>query len=110
MVRLLLLLPVGLSLALAADGLPDLDIENSCRAGMAAGLSLPRDPEHCIRDENNAHAELVKNWSTYPAADRSRCMLGPQAGRNSPSYVEILTCLQMERDVRSLNAKTRARE
>jgi hypothetical protein len=55
-----------------------------------------------VADEQNARATLVSQWTQFAPDSRSRCMqmVGDPAGPQS--YVELLTCLQMAKDVKSL--------
>jgi hypothetical protein len=92
------------STALAKDGgLPKLDIEYACRASekaVAAIVSVATDIfGSCKADEEAARDELQKNWATFPASDKARCI---QPKEYLPSYVEWLTCLEMVRDVKAL--------
>jgi hypothetical protein len=92
------------STGLAKDsGLPKLDIEFGCHASetaVAAVLSLTSDIfSSCMSDEKDAREQLEKNWATYPAAGKSRCV---QTKEYIPGYVEWLTCLEMDRDVKAL--------
>ena len=52
----------------------------------------PPDPEMAIA--------LEQTWASWPAADRSQCTDTAKMG--APSYVELLTCLQMQQDARKL--------
>ena len=81
-------------IVLAADQVPKLDTGRSCHsAGAAAGVA-GRDTAACERDENNARAALEKEWSQFTLSDKAHCVrLGTLGG--SPSYVELLTCLEM---------------
>lgn len=72
---------------------PDLDIGPTCRA--AASGSNGADPEAaCKRDEERARATLEERWAGFPANERQRCASLVQTG-GSPSYVELLTCLEI---------------
>ena len=86
---------------LAADQVPKLDTGRSCHsAGAAAGMA-GRDTAACERDENNARAALEKEWSQFTLSDKAHCVrLGTLGG--SPSYVELLTCLEMAKQVKEL--------
>jgi hypothetical protein len=53
----------------------------------------------CVKSETAAHDDLAKQWAQFPAADRARCVRLATASR-IPSYVQVLTCLEMARDVR----------
>jgi hypothetical protein len=54
----------------------------------------PRDTAACERDENNARAALEKEWSQFTPLDQADCTRLMTLG-GSPSYVELLTCLEM---------------
>jgi hypothetical protein len=88
----------------APSGVPTIDIQNTCKiaAGsmtIMAGSTVQSAIESCLRSEQGAREQLVKDWATYPATDRARCV---QVKVYLPSYIEWLTCLEMERDVRAL--------
>ena len=53
----------------------------------------------CLSSEQRARDQLIKDWSTYSSVDRARCV---RLAVYLPSYVEWLTCLEMERDVRKM--------
>jgi hypothetical protein len=100
---LLSVLLLGSQVVLAADTVPKFDTGPSCRsAGAAAGMA-GRDTAACERDENNARAALEKDWSQFTLSDKAHCVrLGTLGG--SPSYVELLTCLEMAKAVKELPA------
>ena len=94
----------AVSTTLAKDGgLPKLNVENNCRASenaVAAATGTTSDTlASCVSDENDARKQLEKAWATYPASDKARCI---QPKEYTPSYVEWLTCLGMDQDVRAL--------
>ena len=62
---------------------------------------LKRDAAACLQSENAARDSLTKDWASYPAADRSLCTQTATMG-GTASYVELLTCLELRRDVRGL--------
>lgn len=98
-----LAISLGASLIVSvADRVPDINVAASCKEVGGFGLALGQDPEHCIDDENRARAELEKKWTVYPAAERSRCVSETMIG--SPSYVDILTCLEMTKEADALNS------
>ena len=47
----------------------------------------------CMQDENDALKQLQQNWSRYLPENRSNCLA--QGLSPMPSYVEILTCIEM---------------
>ena len=85
--------------ALAAEQPPKLDIEPSCRMA-AAGVS-GRNRDACVKDEQTARDKLNDTWAQFSARERQRCtdlvhMGGP------PSYVELLTCLEMAQQAKQI--------
>jgi hypothetical protein len=94
-----------------ADGVPTVDIQNTCKAAanVTAGTSVQQDIDICTSSEQKARETMVKDWSSYPEADRTRCV---QAGRKVylPSYVEWLTCLEMEAAVRKMRAEDKTNQ
>jgi hypothetical protein len=56
--------------------------------------------EQCISSEQEIRQRLVRQWSTFAPADRTECVGEATAGGES-SYTDLLTCLQMARDVRN---------
>jgi len=80
-----------------SDKVPALDVAASCRAAAATGLSVGESYQSCMNDERSAREELVRDWASFAAADRSRCTT-ESSGGGLPSYVELLVCLQMARD------------
>ena len=47
----------------------------------------------CMAQEEAGLAILKEQWAKFSAADRNRCVDMTRSG-SSPSYVEVLTCLQ----------------
>jgi hypothetical protein len=84
-----------------ADTVPRYDVKSTCRAAvtLAAG-SEGRTVESCVAGEEVAHKELEKGWAKIPSAERSQCV-GTVAVGGSPSYVELLVCVEMMRDSRT---------
>jgi len=94
------LLPILLAtshIVLAADTVPKLNYEPSCKAAVATAAIGSRDESACKRDEEAARAKLEQVWSQFKADDQQRCVRLTSLG-GSPSYVELLTCLEMSRD------------
>ena len=101
LVKLLPLLVAVSPLVLVADTVPKLNYEPSCKAAVTAAALPGRDEESCKRDEETARATLEKIWSQFDSADRQRCLSLTTLG-GAPSYVELLTCVEMSRDVKSM--------
>ena len=56
--------------------------------------------ESCVAGEDAARKELEKDWAKFPGAERTQCIQTAAKG-GSPSYVEIIVCLEMMRDLRA---------
>ncbi len=85
--------PIVLVAAHTAMGeVPKLNITPTCRAA-STDTQVHRPQGACERDENQARAALEKRWRSYTVAERQRCTTMVLTG-GSPSYVELLTCLQ----------------
>ena len=85
--------------ASAEQRLPVFDVRPECRAGASV---MP--VQKCLEDEQNARADLERKWSGFADADRGHCIREASAG-GSPSYVDLLTCLELTRDARQLEKK-----
>jgi hypothetical protein len=95
----LLALALGSPLFLAvADAVPVYDVAPGCRAAVTV---MPGSFEACMRDEQNARAQLAASWDRFAAPERENCAQTEATG-GTPSYVELLTCLQMSRDAQRL--------
>jgi hypothetical protein len=94
-------LALGTELVIAvANGVPNFNIEPSCKVAGNTGGDVRR--EACLRTEREARQQLGKEWNGFMAADRTRCVETSTMGGASRSYVELLTCLEIARDVRKL--------
>jgi hypothetical protein len=84
---------------------PTVDIQKTCQSAAGAMVSLmggtttEQDVNACLDSEQKARDQIVKDLATYSAADKKQCM---RTDNYLPSYVEWLTCLEMERDVRKM--------
>lgn len=86
--------------AAVADSVPHWDVTKSCRGAARAGYTQDTDEslKRCIDSEQRTREQLDKNWSTFPAADRMKCV---KTQTFSPTYSELATCLEMKRDLGS---------
>jgi hypothetical protein len=91
--NLFVLLALFVPAALAeANPVPDLDVAKSCREARDFGMNDTRQTfKSCMLDEQEAKQQLVQKWSQFKPAARRSCV--PDAP--APSYVEMLTCLEM---------------
>lgn len=83
-----------------ASGPPSIDVQKMCRSSASAMVSISGDSANdyqtCLSDEQAARDQLAKDWASFPARDRSFCALPTEY---LPSYIEWLTCFEMEREV-----------
>ena len=90
-----------------ADGVPVLNVEPVCQGiAQQGGVSfhdaaIAKEKQDCIDSEKEVRDQLAKQWSSFSATDRASCVSEAKMGGDS-SYTELLTCLEMARDVRSL--------
>jgi hypothetical protein len=93
-------LAIGSSLlTVAANGVPTLKIEPSCKAAGMENIGTGRTVDSCLNDEHAARDDLTKVWASFSAADKTHCLSMVSTG-GSPSYVELLSCLEMSRDAK----------
>jgi len=89
------------------DSVPVLNVEPVCQGiAQQGGVSfhdaaIAKEKQDCIESEKEVRDQLVKQWSSFSVADRVSCESEAKMGGDS-SYTELLTCLEMARDVRSL--------
>ncbi|MGQ0445799.1 MAG: hypothetical protein ACT4O2_11925 [Beijerinckiaceae bacterium] len=79
------------------DGVPRFDVARTCGAAQAlTGTDRNLAYRGCMKDENEARAELARKWAHFRPGDRKDCVA--QGAAPVPSYVEILTCLEMSEE------------
>jgi hypothetical protein len=88
---------------LAADRVPELNIAPSCHAAATAATVLNRNEDTCKRDETDARGRLDQEWADFTPVQKTRCVSLSTLG-GSPSYVELLTCLEMAKAAAALPA------
>jgi hypothetical protein len=97
-------------LSARADDVPTLHVEEICHGivsqsgyGLTAG-----DPKvafnQCMDAEAQDRESLKKEWSSFSADDKRHCTAETQMGGDA-SYTELITCLEMARDVRAMRAE-----
>ncbi|EHR00337.1 hypothetical protein Bra471DRAFT_00908 [Bradyrhizobium sp. WSM471] len=84
-----------------ADNVPKFDVGRSCKLDLAAaaGLTVDQSLKRCINDEQKARRQLGALWSKMSVSQKESCV-GQEAIGGTPSYVSLLTCLQMDQWVR----------
>jgi hypothetical protein len=98
------------SLWARSDEIPTLDIRPVCR-GIASQSADPgigqggqtENFQQCMESEQRVHEQLRKVWASFSAADKQHCVTLAKTGGES-SNTELLTCLEMARDVRVLQS------
>jgi len=89
--------------ATAQAQVPTINIQETCRAAagvminLMGGSTSQNDVEICLESENKARQQMIKDWSTFQASDRAGCI---DTRVYLPSYIEWLTCFEMNKVVR----------
>jgi hypothetical protein len=84
-------------IAVTPDKVPAFDIAHTCQT---EGNSVVA-PGRCTQDEGKARDQVQTEWSQFAAADKATCTKTTSTD-GTPSYVELLTCLEMARDAKKL--------
>jgi hypothetical protein len=93
-----------------AGSVPTIDVRKTCEIaekdlGPIFGPNSGPTIGSCRKEEQDARQEIINNWTKYPVSDKQKCI---NTTGYQPSYVEWITCLEMYRDVRSLNGETKS--
>jgi hypothetical protein len=83
-----------------AETVPTYNIRPTCQAAIEMMGNQGRTAESCMASEAAAREEIVKAWPQFPDPEKIRCVQTARQG-GSPSYVELLICLEMNRDART---------
>ena len=83
-------------LAALGPSIPAADINKICASAQVGALPEDRAKalRGCVADETSARDQIKREWNRFTAADRSNCAATPGM---QFSYVELLTCLEMQR-------------
>ena len=90
-----------------ADKVPELNVEQVCQGIAQQGGVTFHDPaiaqekKNCVDSEQVIRQELAKQWANFNRDDKITCVNESKMGGES-SYTELLTCLEMARDVRAM--------
>lgn len=79
-----------------ADAVPQFDIVRECQGEGGTKEAEQR----CATDEMNARDQLRAEWVQFSSSSKLQC-IGETSIDGTSSYVELLTCLEMERDVKN---------
>jgi hypothetical protein len=85
---------------------PVLDVAPVChgiasQSDLEAGLSTT-DFDQCMKSEQTDREAMIKEWSTFSADDKRHCVTETTMGGEA-SYTDLVTCMEMARDVRELH-------
>jgi hypothetical protein len=92
-----------------SDSIPKLDVDQVCQGiAQQGGVSfhdtdIADEKKNCLDSEQAVRDELGKQWSSFAPADKVACTNESKMGGES-SYTELLTCLEMARDVRTMRS------
>jgi hypothetical protein len=87
-----------LVVALAAS-FPNIDIHRACHNAEVAAIPDKREAvvEECVREEEKARGILSQKWAEFSPSSRQSCT--EANGGLQYSYMELLTCLQVQSGV-----------
>jgi hypothetical protein len=93
-------------LSARSDDIPTLDVNPVChgiamQGELEAGLQRTSF-QQCVQSEQDVREQIKKEWSTFTTADKTHCVSLAKTGGES-SYTELITCMEMARDVRKLH-------
>jgi hypothetical protein len=63
------------------------------------------DPSVCLGQEWSAREQLRREWRSFSRDDKIECVPLATLG-GSPTYTELLTCLELSREARDLHGKS----
>jgi hypothetical protein len=78
-----------------ADAVPQFDITRECQAEGGTKETEQR----CASDEMHARDQLQAEWVQFSSSAKLECE-GEASDDGTSSYVELQTCLEMERDAK----------
>ena len=72
-----------------ADGLPNWDVTASCRGAASAGYVAQSEErlKSCLASEQNTRDKLAREWSSFTATDRIKCV--ESIKWSEPTYSEL---------------------
>lgn len=101
-------LALSVSAAAAQSSVPTLNLGLTCRALDKSDFSIQIDTDRCLKSEHEARDKLAAEWTQYSVADRSLCTATARMG-GVESYVQLLTCLELQQDARRDQGKADSR-
>lgn len=106
MPALLPMLLAGSHLMLVADRVPQLNTDPNCHAAAAVSAGFDRSEDSCKRDESDARGKLEQEWTQFTSTQKTHCVSLANLG-GPPSYVELLTCLEIAKAADNLPKEDR---
>ena len=105
-IAMVMIMPAILSAR--SDDIPTLDVNPVChgiamQGELEAGLQQTSF-QQCVQSEQDTREQIKKEWSTFTTADKTHCVSLAKTGGES-SYTELITCMEMARDVRKLHSE-----
>jgi hypothetical protein len=100
----LLMMPI---LPARSDEFPVLNVQPLCHGIVSQGDAPLQTGDRavtmdeCLQAERVDRETMIKEWPQFSAADRKNCTAEATMGGES-SYTDLLTCLEMARDVKQL--------
>ena len=104
MIRLaaILALPLAQTTLAVAAGVPRFNIKATCRQAQPLSGSGDKNVyQGCVDSEVEARKQLTKLWRSFKDISRRSCVGETQIG-GVPSYVDLLSCLQLDKEAGSL--------
>jgi hypothetical protein len=102
---------MGVLAETAQAQVPTIDIRETCRAAagvmvnLLGGSTAQNDVDICLESEERARQQMIKDWSTFEPSDRAGCV---QPNVYLPSYIEWITCSEMNKVVRQARQQGQA--
>jgi hypothetical protein len=96
-----------------AQEIPDLNVDPVCHgiAQQAGSAGEKGGPDlafsQCVKNEQAMRQKLDGEWSTFLPAEKTNCV-AEETAVSLPSYTDLVTCLEMARTARQLNAPGQA--
>ena len=86
------------ALPASAAEIPHFNFERTCRETPPVAMDQKATYEQCMADERQARQRLGPAWAKASPKARSQCSSLTRLG-GLPSYVELITCIEMESPV-----------
>ena len=99
LIHLPIIILTSLHPTLIADAVPKFDIARQCQFEIGSN----EDQKGCADDETQARDTVQTEWTQFTPSAKKQCYEETNID-STPSYVELLTCLEMEKDVKQEEA------